>query len=259
MATAAPRQAACLWRGLARGVMLAAAFLATGAGAQETAVSSPCESTCYSYAGPTTRYPHGVLGDAVEWETLQSDPGSRLNLSLTLDLDHVFEDLNPRIADLDGDGQHEIITIRSHQNFGAQLAIYGPDPVNQTFELLATTPYIGRRNRWLAPAGIADFNGDGLMDIAYVDRPHLAKTLRIVTYDNGTMREIANAGGFSNHRIGEAFITGGARDCGNGPEMVLADGNWRSVMVARMEGDSIMAEPVAAFSPAAVEQALDCR
>ena len=113
--------------------------------------------------------------------------------------------------------------------------------------------------------GVADFNGDGQMDIAYVDRPHLARTLRIWSFvpgglaRTGELREIASAGGLSNHRIGEDFITGGVRDCGAGPEMVLADAGWTSVMVARMVDGAIEAEPVARFSPEAIESALGCR
>jgi hypothetical protein len=45
--------------------------------------------------------------------------------------------------------------------------------------LLAATPHIGSANRWLAPIGAADLDGDGRVEIAYVDRPHLARTLRI--------------------------------------------------------------------------------
>lgn len=270
----APRRAKRLWRGLARGARLAMVLVAMSAGAQAQGI--PCFAAeflgvgCASYQGPTTRYPHGVLGDAVEWETLEATVmleggGLFSGAQLTLDDAHVFEDLVPRIADLDNNGTAEIITIRSHQNLGAQLAIYAPDPENRTFELIATTPYIGRRNRWLAPIGVADFNGDGQMDIAYVDRPHLARTLRIWSFvpgglaGTGELREIANAGGFSNHRIGEDFITGGVRDCGAGPEMVLADANWTSVMVARMQGGLIEGEAVAPFSPQAIAAALDCR
>ena len=75
---AAPRRANRLWRGLARGAWLAAALVAMSAGAQgqPTADCEPvfldawqfCSAT---YAGPTTRYAHGVLGDAIEWESLE--------------------------------------------------------------------------------------------------------------------------------------------------------------------------------------------
>ena len=274
----APRRAPRAWRGLARGAWLAFALvgmsqIASGQGVCLSSVEYLGTATdppglgglrCVNYSVGTHRYPHGVLGDTLE-PTRLSGTTSRAYMSLTLDDVHVFEDLAPRLADLNFDGTAEVITIRSHQNLGAQLAIYRPDPDNETFELVATTPYIGRRNRWLAPIGVADFNGDGQMDIAYVDRPHLARTLRIWSFvpgglaGTGELREIANAGGFSNHRIGEDFITGGVRDCGAGPEMVLADAGWISVMVARMVDGAIEAEPVAVFSPEAVAAALDCR
>jgi hypothetical protein len=44
---------------------------------------------------------------------------------------------------------------------------------------LASTPWIGQRFRWLAPVAAADLDGDGAMELAYVDRPHLARTLRV--------------------------------------------------------------------------------
>ncbi|MEM8880234.1 MAG: VCBS repeat-containing protein [Pseudomonadota bacterium] len=213
---------------------------------------------CVTDRDGTQRYPHGVLGDT--WEpTRLTGRTADAEMSLRLEAVHVFEDLAPRLADLDGDGSAEIITIRSHRNFGAQLAIYGPDPANETFQLIAATPYIGRPNRWLAPIGVADFNADGLMDIAYVDRPHLARTLRVWTFEAGALREIASAGGFSNHRIGEDFITGGVRNCGAGPEMVIADAGWTQVMVARMENGAIIGAPVAPFSTEAIAAALACR
>jgi hypothetical protein len=77
---------------------------------------------------------------------------------------------------------------------------------------------IGQRNRWLAPIGAADLDGDGRVEIAYVDRPHLARTLRVWrSRPGGTLTEIATATGLTNHRIGEAFITGGIRDARRGP------------------------------------------
>lgn len=187
------------------------------------------------YDGATDRYAHAVLGDALEGGQLTVITGETetgCGITLTLDQAHVFEDLSPRLVDLTGDGQPEIITIRSHHHEGAQLAIYAL--VNGSLQLHTATPYIGRAYRWLAPIASADLDGDGHIELAYIDRPHLARTLRVWRYKDGTLTNIAESGGLTNHRIGEAFITGGLRDCGDGPELITADGFWTRIMATRL-------------------------
>ncbi|MBF9044154.1 VCBS repeat-containing protein [Rhodobacterales bacterium HKCCE4037] len=220
------------------------------------------------YDGPTTRYPHGVLGDTVEATRLHAYSEAAQSIcgdqSVTLPDELVFEDIAPRLADLDFDGLPEIIVVQSHQSLGAQLAIYQAANDGIGLDLVATTPFIGQRNRWLAPVGVADFNGDGQMDVAYVDRPHLARTLRVWSFvpggldGQGSLREIAALGGLTNHRIGEDFITGGVRDCGDGPEMVVANTDWTRVMAVRMADGTLDARPIAPFSASAVTEALAC-
>src|SRR5690606_28377321 len=124
------------------------------------ATAPRAEIRAASYAGPTTRYDHGVLGDAVEWGTLvlRTD---RVTRRIVLPPDRVFEDLTPRLADLDGDGAPEVITVETDLTLGARLAIYGESG------LIAATPFIGRPHRWLAPLGAADLDGDGRVEIAY--------------------------------------------------------------------------------------------
>lgn len=39
--------------------------------------------------------------------------------------------------------------------------------------------------------------------------------------------------GLTNHRIGEDVISGGLRDCGQGPELVLASSDWTRLMRVR--------------------------
>ena len=111
---------------------------------------------------------------------------------------------------------------------------------------ITATPAIGQAFRWLAPLGAADLDGDGRVEIAYVDRPHLAKTLRIWRYDPTarTLNEVAQAPGVSNHRIGWAHIPGGLRNCGTGPEMILADADWQSILALRLtKGGQITRRP----------------
>lgn len=212
------------------------------------------------YDDPVTRYRHFVLGRQHEPETLWVDAGGNhgnCGHALTLDAAHVFEDVAPRLADLDGDGNNEVIVVRSHAGKGAQLAVYRW--TGRELELDATTPYIGRAHRWLATLGAADLDGDGALELAYVDRPHLARVLRIWRYAPGKLTEVAAVEGVTAHRIGEPFISGGIRDCGAGPEVVVADAGWRRVIVARLEGGRVGLRDAGAFpGPEALNRLLRC-
>ena len=205
---------------------------------------------------------HGVLGDALEAEGLlvRYDNGERVICDTVLaGPERVFEDTAPRLEDMNGDGVNEVITVASHRSFGARLELYGYPGLGQDFRLLSHTPYIGTAFRWLAPVGVADFDDDGRLDIAYVETPHLGKTLRIVTPEDGELVEIASASGFSNHRIGDRFISGGIRDCGNGPEIVLADGAWRRAVAVRMEATELVSRDLDILeTPQSLETTIKC-
>ena len=206
------------------------------------------------FARPTTRYDHGVLGDAVEWGALRLSLSDGRVQMLSLPEDRVFEDLAPRLADLDGDGAPEVIVIESSLTQGARLSVYGPGG------LIAATPYIGRSHRWLAPLGAADLDGDGRVEIAYIDRPHLAKTLRIWRFQQGRLVHVADRAGLSNHRIGWDFIIGGIRDCGSGPEVIAASGDWRHILAARLRGGRITTSPIGRYDgPDSLTAPLACR
>jgi hypothetical protein len=210
------------------------------------------------FEDPTTRYPHGVLGDAVEAGTLAVQLASDCAiLRATLPDTEVYEDIAPRLSDLDGDGRAEVIVVQSHRRVGARLAIYS---ATDRLRLLAATPNIGRPNRWLAPIGAADFDGDGAIEVAYIDRPHLARTLRVWRYENGALTEIAAASGLTNHRIGELFISGGVRDCGTGPEMLTANADWTRIIATRLtREDLLVARDLGPFTREAIDAALICR
>jgi len=183
------------------------------------------------YGEPTDRYTHGILGDAIEFGALVMETPAG-DVTVRLPQTHVFEDVAPRLVDLDGDGVNEVLVVETQLTAGARVAIYdGAGAVK------AATPYIGRTNRWYAPVGVGDLDGDGLVEVAFIDRPHLAKTLRVWRYDDGAFAEVASLAGVTNHRIGERDIAGGIRDCGNGPEMVVASANWGQLLAVRFDGD----------------------
>lgn len=156
------------------------------------------------YGAPTQRYLHGVLGNTIEGGSLVARDHDGKTHTFTLPKSQVFEDLTPRLVDLDGDGNAEIITIRSFVNSGASIAVFA---LRQgEMKLVAETPAFGKPYRWLNVAGIADFNGDGKKDIAFVVTPHIGGTLEIWSYTGDSLVKLASSYGFSNHFSGERTL-----------------------------------------------------
>ncbi|MDV7144547.1 VCBS repeat-containing protein [Tropicimonas sp. TH_r6] len=235
-------------------VLIAAALLAGSPG-----LAAGCDGAIQSarYEGPTGQYPHGVLGDALEWGQLRIDCSGGAQLA-ELPEALVFEDVAPRVVDLDGDGAAEVIVVESHRDRGARLAVWGL--TSGKLDRLAQTPFIGTRFRWLAPVGAADLDGDGAMEIAYVDRPHLARILRVWRYEDGQLREVASAPGFTNHRIGETEISGGMRDCDGRPEMIVASADWSRVLAVSLSGRQLVERDIGPHEgPESFRDAVSCR
>ncbi len=205
------------------------------------------------FSEPTERYGHAILGDAIEWGALKIDVEGHGRLTIRLPRDHVFEDVAPRLWDVTGDGLPEVVVIETDMAKGGALAIYGPQGK------IAETPHIGRTNRWLAPIGAADLDGDGAIEIAYIDRPHLAKTLRIWRFEDGGVTPVADLSGYTNHRIGEVDIAGGIRSCRGIPEMIVAQADWSRVVAITygMQGFEV-ADIAAHKGRSSFAAAMDC-
>lgn len=154
---------------------------------------------------PTGRYRHGVLGDRLEAATLEVRTRRGAIAELELGDDAVFEDLLPRLADVDDDGLDEIIIVKSYLDRGAALAVVGLGD-DGNLAILAETPPIGRPNRWLNPIGAADFDGDGAVEIAYVETPHIGGRLMIWEWRGGRLVREHDEPGFSNHAIGSTEL-----------------------------------------------------
>ena len=153
------------------------------------------------YSEPTTRYRHAVLGDGIEAGALKVKNARGETYTFRLPSTEVFEDITPRLADLDGNGSTEVITILSSSSRGASIAVFGLN--GNAFNKIAQTPYIGRANRWLNIAEISNFTGTRNLEIAAVITPHLAGVLQFYRLQNRQLIKVAQANGsFSNHFIG---------------------------------------------------------
>jgi len=151
-------------------------------------------------ANPTTRYQHFVLGDDYEASSLVAKTSDGKIAVYDLPDFLVFEDRYVRIADLDNDGVDEMVVVMSSVSEGASLAVLAMD--GDAIELITRTPPIGLPFRWLNPAGIADFDGDGTLEIALVEKPHLSKQVQFWRMNQREMSLVATLDGFSNHRNG---------------------------------------------------------
>ncbi len=155
-------------------------------------------------AEPTDRYDHGVLGDKIEAGAMVVETRDGERHTVRLRNDAVFEDIEPRLADLNGDGHDEIVIVKSYLKRGSALAIIAAR--KGRYEIVAETPPLGGPHRWLDPAGIADFTGDGKMDIALVRQPHVVGALELWSWRDGKLRKTVELTGFANHIAGTRAI-----------------------------------------------------
>jgi FG-GAP-like repeat len=125
-------------------------------------------------ADPTTRYRHFVLGSPYEAASIVAKLRDGRTLKLTLPSSSVFEDRQPRLADVDGDGRDDIVLVHSYVDRGSALAVVSVV--------------------------------DGRLDIAYVQMPHVLGRLRLWTLQSGKLVEIASLPDASNHTAGSREI-----------------------------------------------------
>ncbi len=165
----------------------------------------------------------------------------------------VFEDVAPHLWDVTGDGIPEVVVVESTATKGGRLTVWSYE--NKALTRIAATPFIGTPRRWLAPVGAGDFDGDGRIEIAYVDRPHLEKALVFVQIRGSRLREVGRIKGLTNHGIGEKSLQSGTRNCGQGDEVVLQSADRRRLIAATLTKTTDLGP----FSAAALAKALACR
>ncbi|WP_434286412.1 FG-GAP repeat domain-containing protein [Celeribacter sp. SCSIO 80788] len=217
-------------------------------------VSSPlaaAQITGARYVEPTTAYGHGAVKNGEYARMVVTlDDGTTRAASFKKS---VFEDTAPRLHDFDGDGRPEVVSVVSGFATGAWVQVWTLDSQDRLVPAKASAP-IGQPHRWLAIAGIADFDGDGVDEVAYVDRPHLLKELVLLPVDltgEGMLVPSVRLGGLTNHHLGSDRIEGGVRACsGQAPVILTADADWTTVVETRWEDGGLVAHPVARYESA---------
>ncbi|MGE0348980.1 FG-GAP repeat domain-containing protein [Hydrogenophaga sp.] len=217
-------------------------------------------------ADPTRRYPHGALGSGVHAGSVQAlavaAPGAApQTVRYTLPLHRVFEDRVPRLVDLDQDGRDEILLIEADALRGAALVLLGLRWTATGPELFeqARGPYAGTSFRWLNPVGVADFDGDGRLDVASVTTPHVGGVLTLHHVRPPDLVPFAKAMDVSNHRMGalEQRLAVIVHQPPARPAIVVPDMTRQALQALRWEAPGRWQEmPAVQPMPALVERLL---
>ena len=201
-------------------------------------VRAPALNGIVYLASPTGRYSHGVLGDSIEADALAFLGDDGRKQTVLAGKDAVFEDIFPRLHDLDGDGVPEIVVVKSYLARGSALAVIGRDR-NSALGILAETPPIGIPNRWLNPAGFGDFTGAGKQEIALVRMPHALGRLEIWRWQNGGLVNVVREDDTSNHAIGSRVLNLSAVadfDGDGAPDLAIPSFNRSDIRILRFRG-----------------------
>jgi len=119
-------------------------------------------------AGPTDRYPHGVLGDELEASKLDiwTDYGARRIVELP---EHeVIEGISAITAQLADDGAYGFLVTVSDAQDGARLRAY-----DEWGAVMGESAPIGRGFRWLHQIGVGASGPDGEIEVIAVRTPHI--------------------------------------------------------------------------------------
>ncbi len=183
---------------------------------------------------PSTRYPRGIAGnelEATEITLLETRPSLKITGRIAIAGQRVVEGISPIWADLNGDGQREIIVTVSDSEQGAQVVVY-----SESGERLAVGPVVGRGNRWRHQIAVAPFGVNAELELAEVLTPHIGGIAGFYRLDGDSLDLMAQQDGVTSHPIRSRNLDMGLADDLDGhgqPELVVFDQQFQEVRALR--------------------------
>jgi hypothetical protein len=149
------------------------------------------------YGGRIDRYRHGALGDITEGSRLiiVNVDREQIETDIELDAPKVFEGLSPIVADLNDDGEPELVTTVADSADGARIRVYTVDGTE-----LATGPIYGPG--WRHQLAVARFAPDGRPELAVVRKPHVDRTVEFYCLAGSELTVTAQLPGYATHTYG---------------------------------------------------------
>lgn len=179
--------------------------------------------------GRTSKYPHAILGDAIESTGFEVYSGNKLVGKHELSNNRVYETLRATVADIvpENPGK-EIILTSSNELNGSRVELY-----KQTGDLLGASVSIGQGYRWLHILGAATFDNSSINYLAMVKTPHIGGKLELLTWNGESLVAAANYTYVSTHRIGSKNLNMAMlinADTSIGAEIILPTIDFRSLI-----------------------------
>lgn len=188
--------------------------------------------------GPTDRYPHDVLGDALEAsavEVIDEETGIRTRIEIAEPA--VIEGISPLLGDVDQDGSTDVLVTISDAAVGARLAAYRSDG---TF--IAASDPIGQGRRWRNQLAVGPVGPDGAVEIVDVRTPHIGGTVEFFRPDGDRLvRVAASDSRFTSHSLGSRNLDLAIMADGNGdgrPDIIVPTSDRRAMAVITRTDDS---------------------
>jgi hypothetical protein len=152
-------------------------------------------------AGPTDRYPHGVLGDEIEASALQIGTDYGSNPRVDLPEHEVIEGISAIAALLADEGPFGFLVTVSDAEKGARLRAY-----DEHGEIIAESEPIGQGFRWLHQIGVGPTGPDGEIEIIAVRTPHIGGVVEAYRLRGDRFERVAAIEGYSSHVLGSANL-----------------------------------------------------
>ncbi|MDA1127137.1 MAG: hypothetical protein O2913_00345 [Chloroflexi bacterium] len=189
---------------------------------------------------PSDRYPHGIVGDsleATEITLVETQPSLRVAQTIAIPGNAVVEGISPIWADLNGDGQREIIVTVSDSQQGAEIVVYA-----EAGDRLGAGPAVGRGSRWRHQLAVAPFGPNGEFELGEVLTPHIGGIAGFYRLDHGALILLAQRDGVTSHTIGSRNLDmglAGDLDGDGQPELVVFNQRFTEVTALRRTPDGI--------------------
>ncbi|HET7269654.1 MAG TPA: hypothetical protein VFI90_01085 [Rubrobacter sp.] len=184
--------------------------LLTSESGEEPAVSAPADARIVESEGdrlavlsdPTTRYIHGVLGDAFEAGSItileDGREGYTMGGRIEPESGGFFETLAPLWFRPGGDEEELLAVTESTERMGSRISVYSPGG-----SLVAAGPFVGEPQRWRHLIAAGPFGPEGEVEIAAVRTPHVGGQVEFyrLNRDEGTLEIAASGGHYLSHTI----------------------------------------------------------